>query len=89
MTMVYRCVDQADPTKEYLTVGQEAPVVATVRIVGAESVALFKEMVRRANNCWDTAPVEMKQFSDHVTEGMELQKYHEMPQFREKERKDQ
>jgi hypothetical protein len=72
--MVYRLVEMPDPEH------QQADV-ATVRIVGAESIALFKEMVHRANNCWDTAPTEMKEFSDTVCHGRHLQNYSEMSTF--------
>lgn len=70
MTMVYREL----PGQQY-EIGPDTEPSATVRIVGAESIALFKQMVRRANNCWDTAPAEMKEFSDVVTEGRILQDY--------------
>lgn len=63
----------------------EGSGIATVRISGEESIKLFQEMVRRANNCWDTAPTEMKEFSDMVTEGKLLQNYSGQPNFAKKQ----
>jgi hypothetical protein len=74
MTMIYREINSQQPMTP---LGSED--VATVRIVGHVSIKLFKEMVQRANNCWDTAPVEMKEFSDMVTHGKLMQNYSEMP----------
>lgn len=49
--------------------------VATVRITGSKDIELFKQLVNRAMNCWDTAPAELKEFADRVTEGRIQQNY--------------
>lgn len=51
------------------------PRVAIVRIVGDEDIALFQWLVRRALNTWDSAPAQVKEFGDLVTEGTILQDY--------------
>jgi hypothetical protein len=49
--------------------------VSTVRIVGAESLDAFKQLVQRACNTWTDAPPEIKEFADMVTNGQIFQNY--------------
>lgn len=65
MSMIYRDI--------YDSLTQQQ--VATVRITGETDIELFKELVRRATNCWDTAPPQVKEFADLVTNGEIFQKY--------------
>lgn len=65
MTIIYRA-----PTQP---LGEER--VATVRISGDEDIALFQKLVNRALGTWDTAPAQIKEFGDMVTEGKIWQDY--------------
>lgn len=66
MTMIYR---ESPITQE------DGLPVATVRIVGSADIAFFKELVQRAVNCWDKAPVSVLEFADLVTVGHIQQDY--------------
>ena len=49
-----------------------------VDVVGPEDIQLFKDLVNRALNCWDRAPLHVKEFGDLVTEGKLMQEYHKL-----------
>jgi hypothetical protein len=54
-------------------IGQEE--ILTIRVTGSQDIELFKKMVNRAANTWDTAPAHLKSFFDIITEGSPLQDY--------------
>lgn len=53
---------------------KEAPMGVTV-VVTKESWGGFQQLVSRAMNCWDVAPIEFKEFHDHIVNGGLLQNY--------------
>jgi len=52
----------------------ETPVLV-IRVVGNRSINLFVQIIRRAFNCWDTAPADAKEFADMVDHGQPMQDY--------------
>jgi hypothetical protein len=67
MTIVYR-----ETPPEMATDGIP---IATVRITGTRDIEFFKQLVQRATNCWDNAPVSILEFADVVTVGRIQQNY--------------
>jgi hypothetical protein len=47
--------------------------------ITAESIPLFKSLVDRALNCWDSAPVELKELGDMLTHGRITQDHRYQP----------
>ena len=44
-------------------------------LVPEKDLAIFKELIRRATNTWDSAPPEIKEFADMLIHGEPLQDY--------------
>lgn len=55
--------------------------------VSSESLEAFKEMVQRATNLWPDAPMEIKTFSDIITNGQPMQNYLTNPHLSGKAKK--